>query len=334
MKWLVTGATGLVGNNVVRQLVARGDKVRALARATSDPRALEGLPVEVVCGDVLQQDSIHGALAGVDCVVHAAAIVHIGWKMAQEQRTINVEGTRNIAVAARKFGTKLIHVSTIDALGVDPQGRPVDENSTAPCPVLCPYVVTKRDSERIVQEQTDDGLCATIVNPGFMVGPWDWKPSSGQMLLEVAKGRTLLAPPGSNSYCDVRDVAAAIIEAGKKEKMAKRYILAGPSLSYFDAWKIFAEVTGGRPPLRQARKPVIRLVGGIADFFGWIRNKEGKVNSAATEMSLLTKNYSSEKAQRELGYRCRPLDQSAKDAWDWFQEHGYAGTHSRSVSSL
>jgi dihydroflavonol-4-reductase len=334
MKWLVTGATGLVGNNVVRQLTEGGESVRALVRTESIPRALEGLSIEVLQGDVLDPSSIERAAEGVDCVVHAAALVHIGWSMADEQRAINVDGTRHVAQAAKQVGAKLIHVSSVDALGVDPTGRTIDEDSPAECPVLCPYVVTKRDSERVVREFVEKGLRATIVNPGFMLGPWDWKPSSGQMLLEVAQGRMLLAPRGSNSYCDVRDVAGAIIEAGKRSDSAGQYILSGPSYTYFDAWTLFAEITGGRRPVREVGRSTMRWVGRAADFVGDIIRSERKLNSATTDMSLLTKSYSSEKARRELGFCSRPLEESARDAWNWFIEHGYARAHPRDPRSL
>ena len=235
---LVTGATGLVGNNVVRCLLARGDTVRVLARRTSDPRPLAGLDrVQHFEGDVRDRGAVNRAAAGVDYVVHAAAYVHIGWTGWDVARAINVQGTRHVATAARDAGAMLVHVSSIDALAPGSANVPADEDSPPEGGVLCPYVVTKREAEQVVFDEIQRGLRASIVNPGFMIGPYDWKPSSGRMLLSVARGWGLFAPLGVNSYCDVRDVAGGIVAACERGQVGRRYVLTGANLSYFQAWR-------------------------------------------------------------------------------------------------
>ncbi len=192
-KVLVTGVTGLVGNNVVRLLVERGDHVRVLARERSDPRPLDGLDVEIVRGDLREDGPLAAAVAGRDLVIHAAAQVHIGWTGLAEARAINVEGSRRVAHAARLAGCQMVHVSSVDALGQLPGGQASDEETPPVGGVPCPYVVTKRAAEQAVLEEVAQGLAAVIVNPGFMIGPWDWKPSSGRMLLQVGRGWGLCA---------------------------------------------------------------------------------------------------------------------------------------------
>ena len=132
-----------------------------------------------------------------------------------------------------------------------------------------------------------------------------------------------MAPPGTNSYCDVRDVAAGLIAALEKAPAGDRYILAGKTLSYMEAIKIFARVTGQRPPFRIARNITIKLIGCLGDLFSSIVGHELDVNSAASAMSMLPKYFSSAKAQTELGYHTRDVEQSAADAWAWFRLHGY-----------
>src|SRR5262245_19035711 len=117
-KYLVTGATGLLGNNIVRQLVDAGQAVRVLSRSTSDGRALEWLPVERVTGDVRDAAIVAEACRGVDVVIHSAGHVHLGWKQLDQHGQINVEGTRNVAAGARGAGVRLVHVSAINALGL------------------------------------------------------------------------------------------------------------------------------------------------------------------------------------------------------------------------
>ncbi|HZZ28914.1 MAG TPA: NAD-dependent epimerase/dehydratase family protein [Pirellulales bacterium] len=323
MTTFVTGGSGFLGNNVVRLLLARGQAVRVLVRAGSSSQPFDGLAVEKVPGDVCDAASIQRAMAGAEKVIHCAGMVHIGWTGLAEQRAINVEGTRHVAEAALQQGARLVHVSSIDALAVRSLDNPVDENTPVDGEVPCPYVITKREAEQVVLECVARGLNGVIVNPGFMLGPWDWKPSSGRMLLKISSGWAMLAPPGTNSYCDVRDVAAGILAALERGRTGQRYILAGQTLTYRKALKILAPTTGSRPPIRTAIQPTIKLIGRAGDLLTWITGHESDVNSAATAMSLLPKNYSSAKAAAELGYHTRSLDQSASDAWQWLKQHGY-----------
>jgi dihydroflavonol-4-reductase len=267
--------------------------------------------------------SVQRAFEGVDRAIHCAAQVHIGWQGLKQQQSINVEGTRHVADTALARGARLVHVSSIDALGVGNLTAPADENSPFDGTVLCPYVATKREAERVVLDRVVQGLDAVIVNPGFMLGPWDWKPSSGRVLLKIATGWALLAPPGANSYCDVRDVATGILAALERGRSGQRYVLAGLTLSYREAIKLFARIVGTRPPIRTARNVTVNLVGRVGDLFTKITGRESDVNSAATSMSILPKNFSSARAQKELGYKTRDVEQSASDAWAWFQKHGY-----------
>jgi dihydroflavonol-4-reductase len=216
MKVLVTGATGLVGNNVVRLLLENEVPVRALVRATADPRPLAGLDVDIVEGDVCDARSVAEACRGVDAILHAAGFVQIGWTGLSTFTAINVEGTRQIAEAARAAGCRMVYVSTINTIGVSSRERPADEQWSAGPNIRCPYVVTKQQAEEVVMEYAARGLDAVIVNPALMFGPWDWKPSSGRLLLEVAKLAVTVSPPGGSSVCDVRDVAQGILLALKR----------------------------------------------------------------------------------------------------------------------
>jgi dihydroflavonol-4-reductase len=322
MHILVTGATGLVGNNVVRMLLDRGDTVRVLVRSTSDPRPLTGLLVERALGDVRDKEALVGALEGVDWVIHSAAVVQIGWRGLAFQRAVNVEGTRNVAQAARQHGVRMIHVSSVDALGIGTPEEPGHEDMPSTGHVECPYVLSKREAEAALQEEVAKGLHAVIVNPAFMLGKWDWKPSSGQMLLEIASGMGLFAPPGGNDFCHVEDVACGILAAMERGQSGRRYILGGHPLSYKEAWTIFAGICGARKPIGTTGRALLWVVGKLGDLWGWIRRKEPVINSAATAISCLPHHFSSARATEELGYSLRPIEEAVQDAWDWFQSEG------------
>jgi dihydroflavonol-4-reductase len=324
MTVLVTGATGLVGNNVVRALLNDGHAVRVLVRRSSDSRPLEGLSVDVREGDVRDPVSVAKACEGTEAVIHSAALIHLGWTRLAEAREINVGGTQTVGQAARDAGIRFVHVSSVDALGLGAPGAPADEETPAVGQVPCTYVVTKRESDAVVRELVGQGLNAVIVHPGFMLGPWDWKPSSGRMLLTVARQFTPMAPTGGFSVCDVRDVTAAILAAWQRGICGRNYILGGHNMRYVEAWRLFAEVGQGSRPWCCAGRLMQILGGRIGDLATKVTGREPDVNSAAVAMSRQYHYYSSERAQRELGYHIRPVRETIVDAWQWFRDHGYA----------
>ena len=328
---LVTGATGLVGNNVVRMLLERGHRVRVLGRSSSDPRPLAGLDVERFAGDVRDADAVRRASQGAGRIIHAAARVHIGWSGLEEQRAINVEGTRNVALAARDASARLVHVSTVDTMGCGSRECPADEETPLGGHVECPYVVTKREAEQTVLDLVQQGLDAVIVNPAFMLGPWDWKPSSGRMLLAVGRGQGFAAPPGGNDFCDVRDVAAGIVAAAEKGVCGRRYILGGEPLSYYEAWSLFAEITGRRRPMRIMRRRVVRALGAAGSAWGRITGREPDLNGAAAAIATMEHHFSANRAVRELGYQMRSAREAAMAAWEWFVANGYAISRRRAA---
>ena len=326
MLTLVTGATGLVGNNVVRYLLDRGEAVRVLERETSDPRPLKGLDVEHARGDIRDTEAVRQACRGVERVVHAAGFVHIGWSNGELHRAINVEGTRNAVAGAMEAGARLVHVSTVDTMGLAKRGQMADEDTPADPRMRCHYIVTKRAGEQVVLDAVNRGLDAVIVNPTYMLGPWDWKPSSGRMLLHIARGRQLLAPRGGNDFSDVRDVAAGIHAAAKRGQRGRRYILGGEPLSYLAAWKLFANVAGVRGPICRAGPLQIICAGYLGDGWRIVTGHEPDLNSASTRLSAQHHHFSYRRAADELGYAPRSAREAVQAAWDWFLEHGYCAT--------
>lgn len=322
MKVLITGATGFLGNNVARTLLAMGHSVRAYVRPRADTTPIGDLNVEIAHGELGEINALSDAIKGVDVVVHAAASIHIGRTQLETQRRVNVDGTANVARASRMANVRMLHISSVDALGLGFRGQPADEDTPREGMPYCGYVVTKREAEDVVRREMAAGLDAVIVNPGFMLGPWDWKPSSGKMIIEVVRSRPLFAASGGCSVCDVRDVAQGIVTAIQQAKPGSQYILAGQNILYIELWSRFCDLAGVRRPKIRVG-PLVRIVAGrFGDLWGICTGHEPNINSAAAAMSACLHYYSSAKAQRDLGYSVRPLESTLRDSWDWLTERG------------
>ena len=325
--WAVTGATGLLGNNLVRHLCAEGARVRVLVRGAVR-REIAGLPIEVVVGE-LESAALRTLVDGADVVVHAAASVKVGVTGREAMERVNVGGTQAVCDAIESGAqARLIHVSSVDALGLGTRERPATEE-TAPRPEEggVPYVATKRAADRVVRSAIADGLDAVIVHPTYMIGPNDWGPSSGKMLLEIARGKGLIAPRGGNNFVDVRDVVAGILRVADP-KLAPRgsaWILGNENLSYVEAWTRMAKVVGVRPPLAETPRWLGLAVATMLHAPRLIGIPEGDINPASTRMSFLPHYFDPSKAERLLGIAPTPLDVAFADAWAWFQAHGYTG---------
>ncbi len=326
----VTGGTGFLGNCVVRELLHRGEPVRVLCRPTASHECFEGLEVEIVQGDLGDAELLRQAVQGCRAVVHCAAMIHIGWHRMEQSRSINVEGTRRLALTCADQGIRLVHVSTVDTLPAARNAEhPVDELAQHGVQkVPCAYVVTKREAEQVVRELVAcGGLDAVILHPGFMLGPYDWKPSSGRMLLEVSRLPVVAAPSGGCSVCDARDVAAGVANAIEMGECGESYILAGENISYQELWSQILRAAG------RSRR-VFRLGPGV-HWFGRavdIANRllpiqERDVNGAMIAMGSLQHFYSSNKASQRLSYRTRSVEETLRDAWEWLsQRHIYSKT--------
>ncbi len=324
MRILVTGATGFLGNHVVRSLLADGHEITAAVRHSSDPRPLSGWRLERLELDLTNINAISRAVNEVDLIIHAAALIHVGWTQLEASRKINVESTRLLATAARRKNIRMVHISSVDTLAAAKPNAIADETHLEPAKPLCSYVVSKREAEQVVLSEIAQGLDGVIVNPGFMVGPADWKPSSGKMMLMLAKQPVLFfAPAGGCCVVDVRDVAAGIVSAIERGRTGERYILGGENLSYLALWQRMAKVMQRRPPVRAMSNTLASVVGRCGDLASRLLRQEFDVNSAATQFGQMFHWYSSQKSQQELGYHINNVDDALSDAWDWFKNHDY-----------
>jgi dihydroflavonol-4-reductase len=258
-------------------------------------------------------------------VFHCAAAVTVKREVTAEMTAANVTGTEHVIDACVAAGVaRLVHCSSVVAIGLSTDGKPCDETATwnfDAFGLLDAYAITKHQAEQRVHAARDR-IDAVIVNPTYMFGPRDARPSSGKMIVDVVRRRVPGHTPGYNNFVDVRDVARGMIAAWHKGKRGERYILGGHDMTYRDAFRCIAKVAGVAPPRLPAPHAVAWLLG------KWGDRTEAKgghpvVNSTQIRYAYTDKfRFTSAKAARELDYVYGPLEPAIRDALDWFRAHG------------
>ncbi|MBS9532900.1 NAD-dependent epimerase/dehydratase family protein [Mycobacterium sp. M1] len=322
----ITGASGLLGANLTAELIAAGHTVTAIRRASTDTSGLSDLPVTWVDAGLGSTAELRAAFAGADVVFHCAAAVSTRRRVTPAIRATNVDGTQNVIDAVIDCGTpRLVHTSTANTIGPNPDSTPCDEDSPWAMDrfkFANAYAVTKHQAEILV-DRAADAVDAVIVHPTYLIGPRDSKPSSGRMILEVVRRRTPFWLPGYNNFADVREVARGMIAAWSQGKRGEHYLLGGAELTYRDFMERVARLAGVRPPSLRLPHPLARIAGRFGDLAEAVTGRETTVNSFAIRYAFTDLyRYRSDKAVRELGYRVGPIEPAIDAALTWFRERG------------
>jgi len=321
---LVTGATGHIGNVLVRKLLENGEKVRALVWRGEDTAPIQNLPIEQVVGDVLEPASLEDAFAGVDTVYHLAGIISIMPGSSPFVWRVNVEGTRNVLAAAQRGRVRrLVYTSSIHAIKRAPHGVEMDE--TLGFDAENPYGEYDRSKAAAsleVQKAAQAGLEAVIVCPTGVIGPYDFRHSEmGSVIMDAALGKTAPYVDGAYDFVDVRDVAEGLILAGEKGQRGESYILGGNKISVRYLLETVREVSGKA----FAR---VKIPFGLAEFaakftpyyYRWTKAKP-RFTPYSLEVLHSNADISHAKASRDLGYRPRSLYETIADTVRWFLEY-------------
>jgi dihydroflavonol-4-reductase len=324
---VVTGASGLVGANLAEQLVAAGHRVRATRRDSTRVDHLADLPLEWVEAELGAPDRLIEAFAGADVVFHCAAAVGVRRDVSPAMHAANVEGTGHVIAAARAARVpRLVHTSSVVAVGLSTDGRP----STEEAPwnfeahgLLDGYAITKRQAEERVLAAAADGLDAVVVNPTYLLGPRDARPSSGKLIIDIARRRVPGWPRGANNFVDVRDVARGMIAAWQRGRRGERYILGGHNLPYRAVMEQIAALAGTRPPRLGLPRVVATLAGRVGDLAERFLDRDPLITSTSVRYAFTDRfQFASDKAARDLGYAFGPLEPAIADAITWFRGAG------------
>jgi len=320
---LVTGATGHIGNVLVRQLVERGECVRALVLPGEDITPLEGVELEIVEGDVLDPDSLQRAMRGVSSVYHLAGIISIMPGRNEAVHRVNVEGTRNVLRTAARTGVRrLVYTSSIHALHRAPHGVTIDEQIPFdPQHAISSYDRSKAEASLLVQDAACLGLDAVIACPTGVIGPHDYRGSEmGEMIHLAMKHGLHFLIDGAYDFVDVRDVAQGLILAELHGRSGESYILSGERITITGIFEQVHKVTG----FRNLRLPVpislVRLAAVFAPLYYRLAGSRPTLTPYAVETVTSNSVISNAKARRELGYSPRLLSESIRDTVAWLAE--------------
>jgi dihydroflavonol-4-reductase len=318
---LITGATGHIGNVLVRLLLERGEKVRAMVMPGEDPTPLTGLNVEIVEADVLDYQSLLTAFDNIEVVYHLAGIISILPGKDAMVQVVNVLGTRNVIQAALSTGVRrLVYTSSIHALERVPHGVLIDETVPFdPEHAISSYDSSKASASLEVLNAVQRGMDAVIVCPTGVIGPYDFRRSEmGQLILDCVEQKPMLYVDGAYDFVDVRDVAQGLILAGEKGRTGESYILSGERISVIDIIKIVQEILG--TPLFSLKIPLLlaHLTANFTPLYCRLTHIKPRFTSYSLATIASNSVISHAKARLELGYHPRPLRESLGDTVKWF----------------
>jgi len=319
----VTGGTGFVGMNLVRELSRQGWRATLLVREQSPTAVLEGLDIELCRGDLVDAESVAAAMPrNVDCVYHVAASTNVWSGRNEEQTRTNVAGTANVIDAAVRAGARrLVYTSTFVVWGfhagvIDERSEPIARDG------WINYIRTKRLAERQVKDAAAAGrLDATICNPAHVLGPGD-RHNWARLILMIARGRLPGAPPGGGNFADVREVARAHVAAYHRGGTGQNYLLGGEPAMFMDVVRMAGEILGRRVPSRPSPAWLLRAAARIGATWAALSGREPDLTPEGAAMVSARTRCDSSRAIRELGYRFTPVRTLVQDTCNWLRAEG------------
>lgn len=326
MKVLVTGANGLLGNNLVRELLSRNYQVSVLLQNAQSPApGLNQLPIQRFYGDLLDPLALDAAVQGQERVIHAAASTQVYPPRCSTIFESNVQGTENIVQACLKAGVeRLVHIGTANSFGPGTPSRPGNEDSPYQGDLGLDYIGSKyMAQEKVLDAVKNRGLRALVLNPTFMIGPYDTKPSSGALILALYQRKIPGYSSGSKCYIAVKDVAVAAANALHQGRDGECYILGNHNLTYREAFEIIGRALGVPSPILPLPDVLVQTMGRLGSVLAKWTDRPPSLTREITRNSCDHHCYNSQKAQRDLGLPCTDLEVAARECLHWFQQNGY-----------
>ncbi|HYW66389.1 MAG TPA: hopanoid-associated sugar epimerase [Candidatus Dormibacteraeota bacterium] len=325
MTTLVTGATGFLGSHVARQLVARGENVRVLIRATSSNRAISDLSLEYVTGDLRDEASLDRAMNGVQRVFHVAADYRLWAKHSKDIYDSNVGGTKNVLAAAKRTGvSQLIYTSTVATIAVERRELPNESTEAKLEEMIGHYKRSKWMAEQEVLSAAKEGLPVIVAMPTTPVGPWDWKPTpTGKIILDFLNGKMPGYVETGLNFVGVEECAAGHLLVSEKGKVGERYLLGAENLTLKEVLDTLAKITGLPAPGIKIPHGVALGVAYVGSAISRLVGKEPGIPVEGVKIARHKMFVDASRARRELGFQPGPVAAALERAVRWYQANGY-----------
>lgn len=329
--YIITGANGFLGNNIVRVLNQKSDcQIRALVSSLNRADALKGLNCQIFEGDVTKPETLIDIFTvPADArvyVIHCAAIVYIKSKPNPAVHKVNVLGTKHVAEKTLAIGGKMIYVNSVHAIPELPHGETMKEiTEFDPEKVEGIYAKSKAEAAKYILDAVKTrGLDACIVHPSGIIGPYDFKISHlTQLIIDTATGRLKAGVKGGYDFVDVRDVVTGILNACIYGKAGECYILSGHYISIPKLLQMIAQATGRKPIKTFLPLWLAKISAPLSEIYYSLK----KQPPLYTKYSLYTlqsnANFSHAKATQELNYHVRPPQTTINDTVNWLKQVGY-----------
>lgn len=325
MTTLVTGASGFLGSHVTRLLVARGENVRVLLRASSNNRAIADLPLEYVTGDLRDSASLSRALDGVSRVFHVAADYRLWAKRKQDIYDSNVGGTKNLLDAAKRAGvSQFIYTSTVATIAVDRTEHPNEFTDAKLEEMVGHYKRSKWQAEREVLDAAKQGFPAIVAMPTTPVGPWDWKPTpTGKIILDFLNGKMPGYVETGLNFVGVEECATGHLLVSDKGRIGERYLLGGENLTLKEVLDRLAQITGLAGPKLKIPHGLALGVAYANTAFSRLLGREPGIPVEGVKIAQHMMFVNATRAQKELGFKPGSVSSALERAVRWYADNGY-----------
>jgi nucleoside-diphosphate-sugar epimerase len=312
MRFAITGATGFVGGALAHRLRTDGHEVRALVRDAARAGGLQQIGVELVTGDLDDDQALDRLCERVDGLFHVAGWYRLGQRDPSVGTRVNVDGTRNVLAAARRNDVpRVVHTSTL-AVNSDTHGAVRDETYRHTGPFVSHYDRTKAEAHRLAEQYAAGGLDVRIVSPGLVYGPGDTA-QTGELIAQVVRGKRPQVPAGGAvCWAHVDDIADGHVRAMERGRPAETYMLAGPPLSLAEGLRRTAALAGTKGPV-VLPDPVVRATAALLGVAGRVVPLPPGYAPETMRAGVATYLGDSTKARHELGWRPRDLDTGLRE---------------------
>jgi len=322
MKILITGADGLLGSHLTRELLKRKHKVSVLIQPGKPCPTLNGLNINLIECDILNYNLLKEKLTDIEAIFHLAANTSLWPSRNKITKDINIKGTGNIIKLSKKLKVKrLIYIGTANSFSYGSKTNPGKEDTEYNgWKYKLDYMDSKYEAQNMVLKEVSNGLNAVVVNPTFMLGAYDSKPSSGAMIMAIYNQKVPACAPGGKNYVNAKDVSIGVANALELGRNGHCYILGNKNLTYKEAFTTIGKVINSKTPKTTLPKMALLVYGFISSLIARVSRKTPTVSYQMAKISCDNHYYKSTKAINELKLPQNSIEEGINDCFNWLKE--------------